>query len=100
MFLMNSINDLWEHIAYVLAYAPDRFPFRDFLSDDEQMNLDRAFDQLRQGVIIAYPEPSFESKRVALYTLLERSYLAYKKGDEIAGGRSLNEFQDNVFKSE
>lgn len=53
MFVMESVDDLWNHIAYVMAYAPDRFPYRDFLADDEQMNLDGAFMQLRQGVEVA-----------------------------------------------
>jgi hypothetical protein len=41
MFVLESIDDLWDHIAYVLAYALDKFPFRDFLSVDEQMTLER-----------------------------------------------------------
>jgi hypothetical protein len=53
MYVMETIDDLWEHIAYVLAYAPDKFPYRDFLPDDQQMNLERAFEQLRKGVLIA-----------------------------------------------
>ena len=31
MFVMETVDDLWDHIAYVLGYAPDRFPYRDFL---------------------------------------------------------------------
>ena len=50
MFVVESVDDLWNHIAYVIAYAPDQFPVEDFLADNEQMNLDRAFDQLRQGM--------------------------------------------------
>ncbi|WP_303758593.1 hypothetical protein [Sphingobium yanoikuyae] len=98
MFVMESVDDLWDHIAYVMGYAPDRFPYRDFLPEDEQMNLDRAFDQLRAGVKIAYPEPSEESKRAILNGILDRSYTAYKDNDEIAAGHLLNEFQDNIFK--
>lgn len=100
MFVMESVEDLWGHIAYVMGYAPDRFPYRDFIADDEQMNLDRAFDQLRKGVDIAYPEPSSESKRALLNGILDRSYAAYKSKDEIAAGHLLNEFQDNIFKAD
>lgn len=100
MFVMENIDDLWNHIAYVLGCAPDRFPYRDFLPDNQQMNLDRAFEQLYQGVVIAYPEPSFEEKRQHLNDILNRSYAAYKEGEEIAAGHLLNEFQDNIFKVE
>lgn len=99
MFVMKTVDDLWDHIAYVMGYAPDRFPHEDFLSQDEQMNLDRAFDQLRQGVEIAYPEPSYEAKRALLNGILDRSYAAYKSNDDITAGHLLNEFQDNIFKT-
>ncbi|MFY8140756.1 MAG: hypothetical protein ACOVMO_08555 [Caulobacter sp.] len=98
MFVMESVDDLWDHIAYVLGYAPDRFPHRDFLPADEQMNLDRAFDQLRQGVTLAYPEPEAHAKRRLLNELLDASYAAYQAGDEIKAGKMLNSFEDAVFK--
>ena len=100
MFLVENIDDLWNHIAYVLGSAPDRFPREDFLPDDQQMTLDRAFEQLHQGVEVAYPEPVFDSKRAALNDILERSYAAYKAGKDIAAGKLLNEFQDNIFRTE
>jgi hypothetical protein len=100
MFVVETVDDLWNHIAYVLLYAPDQFPYRDFIPDDQQMNLDRAFEQLRQGIDVAYPEPSFATKRVALNDILDRSYSAYQAGDDIAAGHLLNEFQDNIFKAE
>lgn len=100
MFAIKSVDDLWNHIAYVMAYAPDQFPVEDFLADNEQMNLDRAFDQLRQGIEVAYPESTFEAKRRRLDEILDRSYSAYRAGDDIAGGHLLNEFQDHIFKTE
>lgn len=100
MFAMKSVNDLWDHIAYVMAYAPDQFPYREFIPDDQQMNLDRAFDQLREGVEVAYPEPSYVSKRDLLNDILNRSYAAYRANDDIAAGHLLNEFQDNIFKTD
>ena len=48
MFVMKSVDDLWDHTAYVLAYAPNSFPHRDFLSAEDQMTLDKAFEQLHQ----------------------------------------------------
>jgi hypothetical protein len=98
MYVMESVDDLWDHIAYVLGYAPDSFPYRDFIPDDQQMNLDRAFDQLRQGVVIAYPEDSFVEKRAMLNEILDRSYALYEAGDDVAAGHLLNEFEDNIFK--
>lgn len=98
MFAMKSVDDLWDHIAYVLGCAPDSFPVEDFLTDDQQMNLDRAFEQLRQGVEIAYPEASFADKKTKLYGLLDQSYAAYRAGEDVKAGHLLNDFQDNIFK--
>lgn len=100
MFNVKTVESLWNHIAYVRGHAPDLFPHEDFLPDDQQMNLDRAFEQLRQGVEVAYPEASFASKRIVLNGLLEQSYAAYKAGEDIAAGHLLNEFQDNIFKAD
>lgn len=98
MFVMESIDDLWDHIAYVLVYAPDRFPYRDFLAPAEQMTLDRAFELLHGGVTIAYPEEQFEGRRRELHGILDRSFLAYRNGHEIEGGTLLNEFEERIFK--
>ena len=98
MFVMESVDDLWDHIAYVLGYAPDRFPNRDFLAADQQMTLDKAFEQLHAGVVIAYPEESFTEKRTALHALLDSSFLAYRDGKEVEGGNLLNEFESRIFK--
>ena len=100
MFVMATVDDLWEHIAYTLAYAPNNFPREDFLQDDQQMNLDRAFDHLRQGVAIAYPESGAATKIKILLDLLDQSYLAYINGNELSGGQLLNDFQDSIFASE
>lgn len=99
MFAMKSVDDLWNHIAYVMAYAPDQFPVEDFLRDEQQMNLDRAFRQLHQGVEIAYPEEYFADQRELLHGILDKSYEHYQNGKIIMAGHLLNEFQDNIFKS-
>ena len=98
MFVVESIDELWDHIAYVLLYAPDGFPYEDFLAPDEQMTLDRAFQQLHAGVVIAYPEEKFEGKRQELHGILDRSFLAYRNGREAEGGTLLNEFEGRIFK--
>jgi len=97
MFLMKNLDDLWEHIAYVLGYAPN-FPREDFLADNEQMTLDLAFSQLREGIDLAYPGTEHESYKQSLRELLGRSYEKYKIGKDIEAGHLLNEFESKVFK--
>jgi hypothetical protein len=98
MFVMASVGELWDHIAYVLLYAPDQFPYEDFLAPDEQMTLDRAFEQLHAGVVIAYPEEQFTDKRHELHGILDQSFLAYRNRQDVEGGNLLNEFEGRIFK--
>lgn len=98
MFVMETVDDLWNHIAYVLGYAPDQFPDEDFLAPNQQMTLELAFEQLRQGINIAYPEAEFADKRVMLAAILDQSYAAYMAGREIEAGHLLNDFEDGIFK--
>jgi hypothetical protein len=97
MFVMKSVDDLWDHIAHVLAYAPNSFPYEDFLTAEDQMTLDKAFEQLHAGVLIAYPEPEWADRRDELHKLLDRSYIAYRSHDEMLGGTLLNEFEGRIF---
>jgi hypothetical protein len=94
---METVEDLWEHIAYVIMCAPDDFPHRDFIPADQQMNLERAFEQLREGVDIAYPEGEFVEKRTALNELLDDSYRRYRTGDVIQARNILEHFQNSIF---
>lgn len=96
MFKMRNVTDLYNHIAYVAACAPDGFPIEDFLPADQQMNLDIAFSQLRDGVAVAYSD--FHPERMAqLYSLLDRALAAYLSGDRFKGVRILKEFERDIF---
>ncbi|MNT25268.1 hypothetical protein D3C72_1607790 [compost metagenome] len=98
---IRSVDDLWGHIAVVVLYAPDAFPIKDFLAADQQMTLDRAFEILKDGVSIAYPEDSFSEKRAWLYAALDRSIAAYRQGDDVGGAHILqDDFQDAIFKKD
>ena len=96
-FGIRNLQDLWNHIAYVQAYAPNDWKTRDFLLPHEQMTLARAFALLRDGVEIAYPENSWASKRAMLNDVLDRALHAYKRGEQSTGAALLYEFQGLIF---
>jgi len=99
-YRIETVDNLWNHIAYVRGYAPSYFPEEDFLLPDEQMTLDLAFQLLDDGIEIAYPEDSFCEKRMELRNALARSLHAYRLGDEITGATILqDDFEDRIFKS-
>lgn len=95
-FQMRSVSDLWDHIGYTLEYAPN-FPREFELRADQQMTLEMAFDQLNQGVAIAYPPPAEAEFSAKLTTLLDRSLAEYRNGRAEAGKALLLEFEDTMF---
>jgi hypothetical protein len=97
MFVMETVNDLWDHIAYVMEYAPSGFPVEDYLLPEQQMNLDMAFAQLHQGVEIACPPPEAPGHRDKLHALLDRSLDEYRNGDRTVAAGLLAEFESTIF---
>jgi len=91
------LDALHDFIGLVILRAPDRFPRRDFLPDDEQLNLDRAFEELRNGldfVAVCPGDPTFHNR---LRTVLEESLDAYRAGDRRKGAHRLQDFQGMIF---
>jgi hypothetical protein len=99
-FLMESVSQLWDHIGYVLEYAPAGFPYEAELRPNQQMNLELAFQQLNQGVAIAYPPPAEAEFSARLSTLLDRSLAEYRNGNAETGKTLLLEFEATMFTPE
>jgi len=98
MAWVRDIDSFYNFIGYVVLTAPNRFPVEDYLPPDEQMTLDRAFTELRQGLQLVDPEVADEKKRAKLSALLDDSLGAYRSGDEVTGARLLNDFEALIFK--
>ncbi|HEX5008620.1 MAG TPA: hypothetical protein VFV70_16010 [Hyphomonadaceae bacterium] len=99
-FVMETVSDLWDHIAYVMEYAPTDFPREDYLLPEQQMTLDMAFDQLQQGVAIAFPGASASAQRAQLVALLDRSLGEYRNGNRTEAAGMLAEFESIIFTPE
>ena len=98
MFDINSEDELWDFIAYVLGGAPDQFPEEDFLPAAEQMNLEKAFALLRKGAdLVCGTRPGWADQHAGLVELLDQSLAAYRTGDEDAGASFLNDFEEAAF---
>ena len=95
---IQSIDALYDFIGYVVLCAPDKFPRRDYLPHDQQMNLDRAFEELRHAILlveIVFPGAALQR---GLSTTLDRSLASYRQGDIVSGAHALQDFQDSIFK--
>lgn len=101
MFLMRSLEDLWEHVGYMVLCSPDSFPYRDFMGDD-QMNLEKGFAQLHEGILIAYPKdkfdtPEYDALRAELGAMLDTAYKGYIEGDLKTGAFGIQDFRKKIF---
>jgi exonuclease VII small subunit len=97
---VKDIESFYDFIGYVVLRAPDRFPVEDFLQDDEQMNLDRAFEELHKGIDLIDPRVADEEKKIALANMLEESLAAYESGDDVKGAHLLQDLEGMIFKEE
>jgi exonuclease VII small subunit len=95
---IKDINSLYDFIGYVVLRAPDRFPKEDFLSESEQMNLEKAFIELQNGIKLIEREFPGADKERGLSMLLERALASYRNGETVSGAHLLQEFEALVFK--
>jgi len=47
---IQSYQEFYEFLAKILLCAPDDFPEEDYLPEDKQLNLERAYDELTKGL--------------------------------------------------
>ena len=70
---------LRDFISLVLFLAPDEFPREDYLSDDEQLTLDLAFDELRHGLQFVKTLQGDSPKTERARALIEEAYGRYQE---------------------
>jgi hypothetical protein len=59
---VRNLEGLHDFIGFVVLRAPHRFPIEDYRAADDQLNLDRAFEELRLGLEFVAPrdaDPGF-----------------------------------------
>jgi hypothetical protein len=95
---VRDIDSLYAFIGYVVLSAPDRFPREDYLTDEEQMNLERAFAELRNGIAIVEADFPGADEQRGLAILLDQALASYRSGDDLRGAQLLQDFERLVFK--
>lgn len=94
---VSNLDDLYDFLSVVIACAPDEFFEEDYLSEDEQLNLDRAFEQLYVGMKFVSDKIKDERKVAELKVLLDRSLQSFRSGDDKTGAHLLQEFETAIF---
>lgn len=98
MIWVKDIDSFYDFIGYVVLRAPNRFPVEDYLPAEEQMNLDKAFIELRRGVDLIDPEVATGEKLKIIESLLNQAYVAYKEGEQVKGAHLLQDMEGMIFK--
>jgi hypothetical protein len=97
--LIHDIDSLYNFIGYVVLGAPDQFPKEDYLSDEDQMTLDKAFEELRHGITLVEKDlPGADLDR-GLTAVLEESLAYYRSGHEVKGAHRLRDFENLIYKT-
>jgi exonuclease VII small subunit len=96
---VESKDDLYDFLAQVIVCAPDDFIEVDYVPADEQLNLERAFDELHRGMEYLKAEMKDAKQIEALERLLDESLQAYRKGNDVRGAHLLQDFEEMAFKA-
>ena len=94
---VNNLNDLLNFLSVVLVSAPDKFQQFDFLAEEDQMNLERAFVELDNGLVLWDRKTDDKNVVARARELLGKSLASYRDGDRIQGAHFLQDFEELVF---
>jgi hypothetical protein len=84
-FPFNDLHSFKDYVGFVKLCAPDMFPEREGLGQEDQWTLDLAFEGLRDGMNLAIAEKGNRTTFEECKSLIEEAKLSYLSED-IKGG--------------
>jgi hypothetical protein len=93
MIWVKNLAGLIDFLSVVIVHAPDDFPREDFLNDDEQLTLEKAFQEIQFGMQFVHEKFKDEHLILQLKVILEQSFDCYRNGSDIEGAHLLQEFE-------
>ena len=99
IWIHERISEYRSFLGYVLLSAPDNFPIEDYLNENEQMNLEKAFAELFRAFPMLKQRQKDEEILKLAHETLQISYEGYKSGNEIKGAHALQEFEGLIWPS-
>jgi hypothetical protein len=90
---IKNLNGFLDFLSLVIVHAPDGFPKEDYLSDEEQLTLESAFKEIRDGMKFVQPKISNEIVMGALRERLDQALALYRQGDDVKGAHLLQDFE-------
>ena len=98
MSWVRDLNTFYDFISLVVVHAPDEFPVEDYLPDDEQLNLERAFAELRKGVAFVDRGLPGADRERGLTAMLDEALRLYRAGEDVKAAHLLQDFEARIFK--
>ncbi|CAN7252209.1 hypothetical protein [Rhizobacter sp. LjRoot28] len=96
MAWIKNLGGFLDFLSLVIVHAPDDFPKEDYLGDDEQLTLERAFLELRDGMQFVAPKVSGGAALNALQAQLNQVLALYRQGDDVKGAHLLQDFEQRL----
>jgi len=90
-FPFTDLHSYKDFVVFVAMCAPERFPRREGVNEDEQWSLGLAFAGLRSGLSAAVKEKGPQASFSACAKLIEEAFAAYQEGRSIEGASQLRE---------
>ncbi len=88
-----------DFITLVLGDAPDRWVKEDFLEDEDQLDLEKAFAILRDKFYLVEQRITRPEVIPEILALLEATFDAYKAGDGKQGAFLIQDFEELILRN-
>jgi hypothetical protein len=95
---VQNFEGLLDFLSVVIVHAPGDFPKEDYLRDDEQLTLELAFEELRNGMQFVAEKIKDDAMLRELESYLDLSFLEYRQGHDVKGAHLLQDFERTILK--
>jgi len=92
-----NLRELRSKLTYNCAYAPNRFPYLDFLLPDEQLTVEGEFWKMYQGLLATHDKKVICDNFKELKAVLHNAYTAYRADDRPRGLKLMHELEDIIY---
>ena len=96
---LKKFEDYIDFISVVLLCSPNRFIYRDYLEEEDQLNLERSFKLLYDKFSLVEARIRNPSVLPEIRALLDASLAGYHAGNEMTGAHRIQEFRNLILKN-
>lgn len=95
---IKNFNGFLDFLSLVIVHAPDGFPKEDYLRDEEQLTLDSAFKELRDGMKFVESKVASRPALDVLHSQIDQALTLYRQGEDVKGAHLLQDFEQRLLR--